>query len=92
MTDQALHNRFPFHLKPDCLVYANCEGMEKAPKMYLNLSCIDFIIKFKCKLELDPFANSLSEQGVSSPFMCPKGPALTILGQLTAYAISILNT
>ena len=65
--------------------------MEKAPETYLNLSCINFVIKFKHKLESDPFANSLSEQGVSSPFACPKGPALTILGQLTAYATSILS-
>ena len=65
--------------------------MEKALKMYLNLSCVNFIIKFKRKLELDPFADSLSEQGVSSFFACPKGPTLTILGQLTVYATSILS-
>ena len=90
-TDQAPRNRFPFHLKPDCSVYANCEGMEKAPETYLNLSCVDFVIEFKRNLESDPFADSLSEQGVSSPFACPEGRALTILGQLTAYATSILS-
>src|SRR5216684_4702794 len=89
-TDQAPHSSFPFNLKPNCSVYANNEEMEKKSEMYLNSSCVNFIIKFKCKLEVDPFADNSSEGG-SNPFTCPIGPTLIILGQLTAYATSILS-
>lgn len=71
-------------------MYANSEEMEKKPETYLNLSCVDFVIEFKSKPESDPFADN-SSRGGSNPFACPKGPALTILGQLTAYASSILS-
>ncbi len=89
-TDQAPHSSFPFNLKPNCLVYANSEEMEKKLETYLNSSCVDFIIKFKHKPEVDPFADNSSEGG-SNPFACPTGPTLIILGQLTAYATSILS-
>src|SRR5258707_12471250 len=89
-TDQAPHSSFPFNLKPDCSVYANSEEMEKKSEMYLNLSCVDFIIEFKHKPEADPFADNSSEGG-SNPFTCPTGPTLIILGQLTAYATLILS-
>ena len=44
-------------------LYANSKEMEKKLETYLNSSCVDFIIKFKCKPEADPFANNLSEGG-----------------------------
>ncbi len=90
ITDQAPHSSFPFNLKPDCLVYANNEEMEKKSEMYLNSSCVDFVIKFKHKPEADPFADNLSEGG-SNSFTCPTGPTLIILGQLTAYTTLILS-
>src|SRR5260370_12772069 len=89
-TDKAQHSSFPFNLKPDCSVYANSEEMEKKLEMYLNSSCVDFVIEFKCKPEADPFADNSSEGG-SNPFACPTGPTLIILGQLTAYTTSILS-
>src|SRR5258708_13032466 len=89
-TDQAPYSSFPFNLKPDCSVYANSEEMEKKSEMYLNSSCVNFVIEFKCKPEADPFADNLSEGG-SNPFACPTGPTLIILGQLTAYTTSILS-
>ncbi len=64
--------------------------MEKKSETYLNSSCVDFVIEFKCKPEADPFADNSSEGG-SNPFACPTGPTLIILGQLTAYATSILS-
>ncbi len=89
-TDQAPHSSFPFNLKPDCSVYANSEEMEKKSEMYLNSSCVNFVIKFKRKPEADPFSDNLSEGG-SNPFACPTGPTLIILGQLTAYTTLILS-
>jgi len=89
-TDQAPYSSFPFNLKPNCSVYANSEEMEKKSETYLNSSCVDFVIEFKCKPEADPFADNSSEGG-SNPFACPTGPTLIILGQLTAYATLILS-
>src|SRR5260370_910734 len=65
--------------------------MEKKSEMYLNSSYVDFIIEFKHKPEVDPFANNSSEGG-SNPFACPIGPTLMILGQHTTYATLILST
>src|SRR5258708_3306383 len=90
-TDQAPHSSFPFNLKPNCSVYANSEEMEKKLETYLNSSYVDFIIEFKHKPEVDPFANNSSEGG-SNPFACPIGPTLMILGQHTTYATLILST
>src|SRR5258708_32610225 len=87
-TNQVPHSSFPFNLKPDCSVYANSEEMEKKSETYLNSSCVDFIIKFKCKPEADPFADNSSQRG-SNPFAFPTGPTLIILAPLTAYATSI---
>jgi Fungal protein kinase len=88
--DQTPRNGFPFDLKPDCSVYANSEDLEQKPETYLNLSCVDFVIEFKRSLDLDPFIND-SKPGESKPYTCPEGPVRKTLGQLTAYATSIMS-
>lgn len=84
-TDKApeISPKFPYQLKPDCSVYANCEEMRNKSDTFLDLSLVDFIIEFKCQDEHDPFNDSLLRSD---------GPLLKVLGQLTAYATRILST
>ena len=78
------NTKFPYDLKPDCSVYD--VKYKNAPDAAVDLHHVDFVIEFK--RSSDPFGNS-SEQPI--PFACPRGGALSNLGQLTVYATSILS-
>jgi len=94
-TDKALNNFFPFKLQPDCSVYPKGKSVDG-----LNLSCIDFVIEFKYSGKegmADPFTNvplasqSPPDSEEFNPFVCPEGHRREELGQLIAYATSILG-
>jgi hypothetical protein len=96
VTDEA-PNKLPFALKPDCSVYTNDKYTEKK----LIFSLVDFIIEFK--KGSDPFIDPKSkpnspenlnpepESASSNPFVCSTGSGLEHLGQITAYAATILS-
>jgi hypothetical protein len=98
VTDKTL-NKLPFDLKPDCSVYTNDKYKGKG----LIFSLVDFIIEFK--KGSDPFVDPESEpkspenfnpepafsKEELNPFVCPTSSRLCNLGQITAYATSILS-
>ena len=96
MTDKT-PNKLPFDLNPNCLVYMN----DKYKGKELKFSLVDFIIEFK---KSDPFVDPKSEPNSPenlnpestyseelNPFVCLMGSGLWNLGQITAYATSILS-
>jgi hypothetical protein len=96
-TDKALNNLFPFKLQPDCSVYPKGKSVDG-----LDLSRVDFVNEFKCSAQegtADPFTDvppaSQSPPPPDSeefnPFACLEGRKREYLGQLTAYATSILG-
>ena len=74
---------------PDCSVYENTNELKNKKEMYLNFSYVDFIIEVKREPRFDPFGDK--SDGGTSNYMCAEGSALSTLGQLTAYASSILS-
>jgi hypothetical protein len=75
-------------LKPDCSVYTK----DKYKGKKLKFSLVDFIIEFK--KNTDPFVDPNSQPNSPenlNPFVCSEGPGLLNLGQITAYATSILS-
>jgi hypothetical protein len=87
LTDEA-PNKFPFDLKPDCSVYTKDKYKEKK----LKFSLVDFIIEFKKMTDpfVDPDSQPNSPENLN-PFVCSEGSGLLNLGQITAYATSILG-
>jgi hypothetical protein len=79
------HTKFPYDLKPDCSVY-DVKYEKDVLDAPVDLPRVDFVIEFK--RGSDPFGDS---SGQPVPFASPKGDALKNLGQLTAYAASILS-
>jgi hypothetical protein len=75
-------------LKPDCSIYA-----KDYEKKSLDLSRVDFIIEFKSGSDGDPFVDPKLQSGEEkpNPFVCSEGPRRKNLGQITAYATSILS-
>lgn len=88
-SDEAPWGKFPFALMPDCSVYENTNEMKNKKETYLNFSYVDFIVELKREPRLDPFSDK--PDGGTSNYTCADGSALSTLGQLTAYASSILS-
>jgi hypothetical protein len=86
LVKEVKESKFPFKLKPNCLVYMNYHN-----KNYFNPFYIDFIVKFKKEWK-DPFVNKPSDNGSFGPFLSLKGYIYEVLGQLTMYATTILSS